>query len=195
MDMLRRFRPSLSATGIAAVMCLHTSVTASAQSPTGSIVGTVINAKSGNPLPYAIINVGARHVGTDSLGRFSFDALPTGETHVRFRGIGFPSLDTVVVVTRSGSTRLDVRIQVEDYEAERRAAAAIDMAAGRTDSSALGLLKRTPLDSPLTFNAFGGRFARAIAGPRGTDSNTVLSPTSAALALSMPLLGERRNGS
>jgi serpin B len=166
----------------------HTS-TAATQTPAGSIAGSVRDGESGRALGFVIITSGSRHASTDSLGRFALTAMPSGEAQIHVRRLGFKAFDTIVVVARSGQTRLDIQLQLTISERDIRASEAKNVAAGATDSSALGLLRRASLDSPLTFGAFGARFVSAMARTRSVDSNTVLSPVSVAFALSIPLLG------
>jgi serpin B len=151
----------------------------------------VTDAESRHPLPGAIVTAGNRSAQTDSLGRFSLEAVPVGEARVRILRIGFFRIDTTIVVVASSPARLDASLRPAFPQRDIVAAEAKNVAAGRTDSSAFGLLHLAPLDSPLTFKDFGARFVRELARSRPADSNTVLSPVSVAFALSIPLLGAR----
>lgn len=90
--------------------------------------------------------------------------------------------------------QLDVVLQVPQWVLETRrcvaGAQAHDEIQGRVDSSALGLVVRDT-ESSLPFGPFGARLLAAAVRERGPDSNTVASPVSAGMALSLALLGAR----
>ena len=160
-----------------------------AQSAGVSIAGTVSDAETGRALRGARVVAGQRVAQSDSLGRWTFAAMASGPTRIRVLRIGFTAFDTTVTVPSVGEMRLDVRLQSSAVDRAMEVGADATDAAGRTDSSASGLLHRS--DSSLTFAAFGARFVRTVAAARAADSNTILSPSSAAFALSIPLLGAR----
>jgi serpin B len=193
--MTQRARSTLLVVLLAGALVPCPLADAGAQTPLGSITGSVRDAETGSALASALVIAGQQRVHADSLGRFSLTGIPYGETRIRILRIGYVGFDTTVVVTPSSQIQLDVRLgfmalQLEGIpQRDIRAGEEKNVAAGRTDSSALGLLRRTPRDSPLTFSVFNSRFLNAMARARGADSNTVLSPISVAFALSIPLLG------
>jgi serine protease inhibitor len=161
-----------------------------------TLTGTVRDEATGMPVR-AIVAAGGRSTVSDSTGHFVLRALPRGSMRVTLRGVGFARRDTTVILEAGGPARLDVSLQ-SGWEAEARAEAAAqaaDAAAGRVDSSALGFLGTRAMDaaSPLTFGSFGGRLLAAAVHEGDPDSNTVISPVSAGLALSLALLGARGN--
>ena len=78
----------------------------------------------------------------------------------------------------------------KDYERQMAAAMAHDAASGHIDSVARRLI-RPNSDRALPLGAFGSRLFATIVAQRGPDSNTVLSPVSAGLALSLARFGAR----
>ena len=186
--MTRIARPFALVASLIGVLLAHFPRLAVAQATGSSVIGTVRDGESGGALPYALIDAGQRHIQSDSLGRWSLGGLAAGATHIRVRRVGFVPFDTAVVLQTTGELRVDVQLQPLASNGAIRAAETANTAAGRTDSSALGLLPRSPAP-PETFGPFGARLLRTIARDRASDSNTVLSPTSVAFALSIPLLG------
>lgn len=181
-------RSTLLATFIGVATLIPVGAGPSAQTARPAIIGSVYDAESGRALADARIVAYQRTTATDSLGRWTLNAMPPGPIRIRVLCIGFQAFDTTLVLPAVGEVRLDVRLHPGPIASATREAAAANVAGGRIDSSALGLLHRSG-DSALTFGEFGARFLHAIAAQRGRDSNTVLSPASAAFALSMPLLG------
>jgi serpin B len=162
---------------------------AGAQAPGSPLAGKVDDAESGRGVWGARIVAGPRVAQSDSLGDWSFASMTPGPTRVRVLRIGFRPFDTTVVIPAVGQMRLDVHLQSRAVDRAMELAAKAETGAGRIDSSAFGLLRHSGSDSSLTFGAFGARFLYAVAGARAPDSNTIVSPTSAAFALSIPLLG------
>ncbi len=92
-------------------------ITAFSQTPTGSIVGTVLDETS-SAVPNATITASRpstvlrRTFTTDSYGAFSIAALPAGEYQVQAEAEGFSTLREVVIVQAGTTTRIDLRLQL-----------------------------------------------------------------------------------
>jgi len=157
-----------------------------------TLEGTVRD-ETDTPIVATSVVAEARGTSTDSLGRFALTRLPEGRVRVSVRRIGYERLDTTIVLHAGRTARLDVVLHPTGLLAAARKADSDAEAAGRVDSSALGLLHptATSVAPALTFGPFGARLLSAAVGRRDPDSNTVLSPVSAGLALSLALLGAR----
>jgi serpin B len=165
-----------------------------AQSAGVTLIGTVTSGSA--PVSHAIVAAGTARTLADSMGRFTLNCLTEGRVRVRISRLGFGRLDTTVVLRAGRPARLDAELEpgwLVAAEKEALAAEAANVAAGLVDSSALGLLKRRASDSTssLSFGSFGARLLAVAVRGRGADSNTVLSPVSAGLALSLAFLGAR----
>jgi serine protease inhibitor len=164
-----------------------------AQSAGVTLTGTVSSASA--PLSGATVVAGTAHTVADSKGRFTLTQLTEGPVRVRILRLGYGRLDTTLVLRSGHFTRLDAELGPGELVAKKQALAAeaANVAAGRVDSSSLGLFRRRGSDSSLTFGPFGARLLAAAADGRDPDLNIVLSPVSAGVALSLVLLGARGN--
>ncbi len=177
--------------GLALLGCViltpHTARPILAQSAAATIVGTV-GGEEHAPIRGASIQHGSRVVVTDSLGQFVLDGLRGTTAELTIRQVGFQPVDTTVALRAGRSVRLDVVLGISPMVLEHRRQAALAGSAGTIDSGARGLLSRDT-SSMLTFGRFGVRLLAAAVAGSDPEANTVLSPVSAAMALSLALLG------
>jgi len=157
------------------------------------VSGTVRTA-DGTGLQGAAVVVGRRTALTDSLGRYHLDSLDAGRGRIVARRMGFSQTDTTVTVRPSERIRWNVTLHeaelFKDFERLQALANQKNAASGHVDSVARRLV-RPKSDLALPLGAFGSRLFAAIVVQRGPDSNTVLSPVSAGLALSLARFGAR----
>jgi Carboxypeptidase regulatory-like domain len=108
------------ALSLAATVLIAPGATVGAQQPSGqsnqpsapilppgqgaTIVGDVVAAADGRPLPYAtvIVDPGNRERFADAGGSFVIGELALGSYHLRVRQIGFAARDTTLVITTAG---------------------------------------------------------------------------------------------
>lgn len=83
----------------------------------GTIAGTVVDARSGNTLPGASVQVPSQNVGaaTDADGEFSFRIAP-GEYQVSISFIGYQDSERNVTVESGSTTRIRVKLQPSEAE-------------------------------------------------------------------------------
>ena len=162
----------------------------------GTAIYGVVRDADRHPLEGVVITVASqkRRVATDSAGRYSLDSLRPGSVQVIARAIGMGRTDTTLALQAGTRTRWDVVMREPPDAAEFRkqdaAAEAENVKTGKLDSVGLGLIKPDQAQA-LRDGGFGRRlFADAVVR-RGADSNTILSPLSAVLALSIARLGAR----
>ncbi len=163
-----------------------------AQGATASVSGTVRSA-DGAALSGARVAVGRRATQTDSLGHYHLDGLDAGLGHIVVLRIGFSRADSAFTFHAGERIHWDVTLRsgvFRDFERQLAAANAKDAASGRVDSIALRLV-RPNMDRALPLGAFDSRLFATVVAQRGADSNTVLSPVSAGLALSLVRFGAR----
>jgi serpin B len=131
---------------------------------------------------------------TDSLGRYSLDGIDPGQVRIFVRAIGFTRADSTITFRGGDSLHWDVTLRVDPALREFRRQLGIadsqNSTAGRVDSIALRLIGPTT-DRALPLGAFGSRLFATIVAQRGADSNTVISPLSAGMALSLVRFGAR----
>ena len=134
---------------------------------------------------------------TDSLGRFALTGLAPGAHRVRVSRIGYRHRDTTLVLHDGDDVVLDVTLTPvpnlfpgEPTPREEAEAEAAIAAAGQIDSIGDGLLHQDTTRT-LSYRAFGERFLFAAIAAQGADSTTVVSPVSAATALSLLWMGAR----
>ncbi|WP_169725026.1 SusC/RagA family TonB-linked outer membrane protein [Algoriphagus terrigena] len=91
----------------------------SAMQSSSGISGTVLEEKSGTPVPGALILVADPKMSaiTDEAGRFSLD-LPAGEYELSISFIGFKTIRQTVEI-QSGILRLDISLQTEEIGLEQ----------------------------------------------------------------------------
>jgi outer membrane cobalamin receptor len=88
---------------------------------TGRIIGTVTDASTGNPLPFANVSIIGTAYGniTNQLGEFVIDYLPVGTYTVQVSYMGYaPKRQADVVVEADRSTEVNLALQSEAIEAE-----------------------------------------------------------------------------
>jgi serpin B len=164
---------------------------AAAQADHGRLSGTVRTAGA-QTVRGAIVSTtdGRVHARSDSLGQFVLEAVPAGRVQLRVRAIGYRTRDTALVIQGGGQTRWDAVLEpyaVAGEWADRESARA---AAGTIDSVGRGLLRTAPPDAA-AFSRFGREFFAQTLRRAAADANAVVSPASAAVALSMVLAGAR----
>jgi hypothetical protein len=89
--------------------------------PAGSIAGVVVDARTGEPIAYAIVYLPGAHIGvkSDENGQFMLNGVPAGPHGVRcgIMGYSFIVLDGVVV--EAGQTtelRFELRLNPMQYD-------------------------------------------------------------------------------
>ncbi|HEY0243620.1 MAG TPA: SusC/RagA family TonB-linked outer membrane protein [Gemmatimonadaceae bacterium] len=99
----------IAATGI----LLTTSSRVSAQGPTGSISGTVVDSASRQPLNGVTIVVGDRRARTLGNGSYTVTGVPAGERTVRALLIGYRSTTRTVTLGAGASARVDIEMPAQ----------------------------------------------------------------------------------
>jgi outer membrane protein OmpA-like peptidoglycan-associated protein len=87
----------------------------------GILTGTVVDSRSGEPVPFATVRTGTQEVRTDAEGRFRMPGQPAGLTPVRASAPGFSEAADAVDLP-AGETR-DLRLEVDPRNDEARAIA------------------------------------------------------------------------
>jgi serpin B len=159
---------------------------AAAQSDHSTVAGTV-RSDGGQHVRWAIVGTadGRARASTDSLGRFLLEGVAPGRLQLRARAIGFVARDTVLVVKAGEQARWDVVLRPFRWAGDGEAARD---RSGRIDSVGRGLLKPAVPDAA-PFGRFGREFFAQTLRRAPADANTIVSPASAALALSMVFAG------
>jgi outer membrane receptor protein involved in Fe transport len=89
---------------------------------TGAVVGTVFDAETGKPLPFASVGVVdttlGQNTGTD--GRFVIDALPAGTHKLRVSYIGYETREVSVTVQAFQPTRVRIRLNPKQAAGQTR---------------------------------------------------------------------------
>lgn len=97
---------------LALILCLGLGIDmASAQGKkTAQIVGTVINASTREPLPYAQVQIKGTTKGTttDASGAFRIDDLPEGAYTIEARMVGYSSVSERLSLSSGQSRHLDL---------------------------------------------------------------------------------------
>lgn len=99
-------------TVLSMVLVLFGAVAVSAQQ-TGTIVGQVVDAATGEPLTGVQMQVGGTNIGglTDQNGRYVLTRIPTGERNVRANMIGYAQVTQTVNVTAGGTATADFELE------------------------------------------------------------------------------------
>lgn len=89
--------------------------------PAGSIAGAVVDAKTGEPIAYAMVYLPGAHIGvkSDENGRFMLNGVPAEPHGVRcgIMGYSFIVLDGVVVEAgRTTELRFELRLDPMQYD-------------------------------------------------------------------------------
>lgn len=175
---------------IASLLLYTAPVTAQRPDSTASIVGRVFG-PDGKPVASATVRAGSLGAATDSAGNYRVEHLPAGAVRVIARAIGYGRRDTTLTLTSRQTVRWDARLGEDPFakmfaeeERQNRLADSANAANGMIDSAAAA---RIPLhgagDPP--YERFGARLLANLARARGADSNTVISPLSAGMALAL----------
>jgi iron complex outermembrane receptor protein len=139
--LLLRPKPALLAT--CATMLLTT--TAMLAQSNGTVTGTVLDAK-GTPITSAAIRItpeggsSNRTITTDTLGRFSLSALPSGVYTLEFTAKGFAQVTRRITVTSGQSADISVALKIDSVSTE------VNVEADATHSIAAAL---APMDASL----------------------------------------------
>ncbi len=80
----------------------------------GSITGTVVDARSGQPINGAVVSVSGTQMGglTNASGRILILGVPSGSRTLRVSHIGYRSTEQVVDVAAGGTATVDFRLEV-----------------------------------------------------------------------------------
>lgn len=174
------------------VCLLSCTAAVAAQRPdsTATIVGRV-SGPDERPLAEAAVLVGSLCAHTDSLGGYRIERVPPGTVRVSVRVIGYTRRDTTLTLHAMRTSRWDVQLAVSAYSLmsegiarQNRSADSANTANGTTDSAASGLILSHGTGAP-PYERFGARLLADLARRRGSDSNTVISPLSAGMALAL----------
>jgi serpin B len=181
----------------ALALLLAAAATLGAQRPDSTASLAVHVTGSGKNLQGAVISVGSRSAGSDSAGTTRLDHLSTGPVHALVRAIGFRRVDTTIVLQAGKTVTWNVTLKpgpnlFGSSAQERHEADSINATTGAVDSAAGGLLPKRAAGEP-PYAAFGARLLALMAGTRGPDSNTVVSPLSAGIALALVAGGARNS--
>ncbi len=86
----------------------------------GTIKGTVSDAQTKEPLPFASIYIKAlsKGAGTDAEGRFTLANIPSGTYVIRATYIGYKQLELSVKVTEGKTTECHMALTAESFEGE-----------------------------------------------------------------------------
>ena len=86
----------------------------------GTLVGTVTDSQSGEPLPGASVQIIGTSLGTATNleGRYSINAIQAGQQKVRISYIGYQTLEVVVQIERSQTTTLNAELEFGVIEGE-----------------------------------------------------------------------------
>lgn len=84
-----------------------------AQTPTGTVQGSVLASPLNVPLPFAIVTVPQLGIErfTDQQGRFTLTSLPAGDLEIVVRRIGYEPYRGTVRIVAATATPLEVRLQ------------------------------------------------------------------------------------
>jgi serpin B len=169
-----------------------------------SVSGIVHGIEGRKGLERAIVHTERRAAYTDSLGRYYLDSLAAGRVRIAVNALGFRPVDTTVAIRAGDRIQWDVSLRPDtaamwvDYFVEMDdwhwaatvARDSLNGLSGRLDSIARHLTQPQP-DRALPLKAFGSRLFATLVSQRGRDSNTIISPLSAGMALSLARFGAR----
>lgn len=80
------------------------------------VSGTVVDARTGLPVPGAAVSAGARRTGTDDNGSFRLCRLPAGETEVRAEAHRHQSATASVVLAPGGGAAVTLRLEPDSAQ-------------------------------------------------------------------------------
>jgi|GEM_PF-502996 len=158
----------------------------------GTTIAGTVRDTVGRPIPGVSVNSDTLWTRTDSTGAFTLEGITTDSLSLTFRALGFETRDTTVHPLRGEVTPLHVTLHVPGWLIEMQAADARaqehNELAGAIDSGATGKLVRDTTGA-LFSPRFGVRLLLAATRDQGEDSNMIVSPASAGIALSLALMG------
>lgn len=167
------------------------SIRAMAAQTGATLTGRVVDS-AGHGIPEVLVRAPRASTQTDARGAYTL-SVERGRVSVRTLRVGFESRDTTVMSRPGERIRWSPVLHASPLYPSAHAIAAaesLNLRNGRVDSAAGGLLH---LDSARVFSyrTFGSRVFLTMARERGSDSNTVLSPASAGIVLSLAAAGAR----
>jgi TonB-linked SusC/RagA family outer membrane protein len=94
----------------AAILLLGLPTLVVAQTPTGTITGTVVETSNGRPVTGAQVYVPATRQGsqTNDVGAFTIRGVPAGAARIRVQLIGFEPVEQTVTVTDGGTANVSI---------------------------------------------------------------------------------------
>ncbi len=89
-------------------------IAAPVSAQTGTLVGRVTDAATGEPLPGATVSVVSMTIGaaTETNGRYRIEQVPAGERTIRVSFVGYALRDTTVIVRAGMTVTLDATLVV-----------------------------------------------------------------------------------
>ena len=104
--------------GMLTLLALAGTGAATAQTPTGTITGTVTDAGTGHPLHDVTVSIEGTQLRqlTDSMGRYVLQGVPAGEHTVAVHALGFANQERQVTVTAGQTTEADFAMESEALE-------------------------------------------------------------------------------
>ncbi|MEO8620537.1 MAG: serpin family protein [bacterium] len=179
---------------IVSVLFLASAAAAQRPDSTASVVGRVFDT-DGKALESAVVRAGSTAVATDASGLYRVEHLPAGRISALVRRIGYAPRDTTLTLSANRTTHWDVRLTHHSFGQlsaadvrKNRIADSANVANGMIDSAAAGLIPSHGAGDP-PYEKFGARLLGKLALERGADSNTVISPLSAGMALALAASG------
>ncbi|WP_444876844.1 TonB-dependent receptor [Bacteroides heparinolyticus] len=105
------------------IICLfgamtHGQLYAQTEKRLGSVTGTVIDARTGEALPYVQIMVKGTTLGTvsDANGNFSIKGIPVGKVSITASNVGYGSISENISIQESTNRHLDLYMKEETFE-------------------------------------------------------------------------------
>jgi TonB-linked SusC/RagA family outer membrane protein len=90
----------------------------SAQDPTGTVAGRVVEAASREPVPGAAVSVGTRTAVSGQDGRFSIAGVPAGSQTVRATRVGFGAGSATVAVSAGQTSTVEIALSTAALQLE-----------------------------------------------------------------------------
>ncbi len=165
--------------------------TATAQGATATVSGQVRDPEGHGISGPVIVDSAAklRAFGDDS-GYYSLPGLAPGPHRLIVRRIAYERGDTTITVTAGQNVALNVVLQPSDFLRQAMREDRARSESPTVDSVAGGLL-HADTSGVLDFRTFGRRLLFAAIAAHGAAANTVLSPVSAGVVLSLAWTGAR----
>lgn len=100
----------------ALVLALLAAIPASAQGPTGTVAGRIVDATTRAPVAGATVEIEDRGTVTDASGRFSITAVPAGSRTLRVTQIGYAEVTYDITVSAAEMTVLNLSLDPQAIE-------------------------------------------------------------------------------